>query len=182
MAASRQEYPLSTNVSSPMQAASRRRIAQYRKPDTNPSLHLNGYARDGFVASDDDKNERNESDDESDPAFEDIREAGKPRKSKKRQLGPPITTDEKLERLNHTHRHIVDNFVFEAKRESDKVCAGNRSFHISKCLADHLQILISKNLRAHPFTDTVLREMAINFPKGILIHCITEFRCLQWSR
>lgn len=37
---------------------------------------------------------------------------------------------------------------------------------ISDFFADPCQILMAKNLRAHPFTDTVFREMAINFPKG----------------
>ena len=32
-----------------------------------------------------------------------------------------------------------------------------------------LQILIAKDLQRVPFTDTILREMAINFPKGIII-------------
>ena len=122
VAASRQEYPLSTNVSSPIQAASRRRIAQYRKPDSEPGVYSNGYSRDDFVTSDYDVNERDESEDESDSAFEDVREAGKPRNSKKRQLGPPITTDEKLERLNDIHRCIVDEFLVFAKKESERVC------------------------------------------------------------
>lgn len=122
VAASRQDYPLSTNVSSPIQAASRRRIAQFRKPDSNPGSHLNGHSRDDSVTSDYDVNKCNESDDESDSAFDDVREAGKQRNSRKRQLGPPITTDEKLERLNITHRWVVDEFLVYAKQESEKVC------------------------------------------------------------
>ena len=59
-------------------------------------------------------------DDSSDDAFGDIREAGKPHRSKKRQLGPPITTDEKLETLNQTHRSVVDHFMWEANELSKK--------------------------------------------------------------
>ena len=29
-----------------------------------------------------------------------------------------------------------------------------------------MQLLLEKGLRAHPFTDAMLREMAINFPQG----------------
>ena len=34
---------------------------------------------------------------------------------------------------------------------------------------------MTKDLRAHPFTDTILREMAINFPRGTF----TTFRHLR---
>ena len=108
VAASRHEYPLSTNVSSPIQAASRRRIAQ-NKSDMNP--HSNGYSRDDFVVSDDEESD----------GFEPVRKAGKPRITRKRQLGPPITTDQKLEKLNSIHRLVVDDFVGQAKEESARV-------------------------------------------------------------
>ena len=33
-------------------------------------------------------------------------------------------------------------------------------------IVDKFQLLLEKALRAHPFTDAMLREMAINFPQG----------------
>ncbi|KAK5188684.1 ATP-dependent DNA helicase sgs1, partial [Cryomyces antarcticus] len=141
--AARQDYPLSTNVSSPIQAASKRRLARY---EHHEELHPNGYYRDSFVVSDPADDDFVDNDEQSDDAFEPIREAGRPRKETRKELGPPITIDEKMERLNATHRMVVDDFVNHAKRECN-------------------EILISKSLRAAPFTDTVLREMAINFPK-----------------
>ena len=33
-------------------------------------------------------------------------------------------------------------------------------------IVDRFQLLLEKGLRAHPFTDAMLREMAINFPQG----------------
>ena len=59
-------------------------------------------------------------DDSDDDAFGDIREAGKSQRPRKRQLGPPITIDEKLETLNETHRSVVDHFMWEANELSKK--------------------------------------------------------------
>lgn len=61
------------------------------------------------------------SDDASDYGFEPMREAGKPRRVIKKQLGPPITIDEKLENLNQIHRAVVEDFLIRAKEESKKV-------------------------------------------------------------
>ena len=119
--ASRQDYPQSTNVSSPVQGASRRRIAQYTRTNADPNLDANGYIRDGFAVSDHDGNAFHETEDESDDGFGPIREAGRRQRSKKRQLGPPITIDEKLEGLNPTHRMVVDDFMVHAVQESKKV-------------------------------------------------------------
>lgn len=121
MAASKHEYPLSTNVSSPVQDASRRRNQEHRRLSTDTGLHQNGYARDDFVISDDDADALNDSDEASDDAFEDVRDTRKPGISKTRQLGPPITVDNKLKKLNATHRYVVDDFLIRAKKESEKV-------------------------------------------------------------
>ncbi len=113
----RPDYPLSTNVSSPIQAASRRRVAEQKKPNSKFNSGLNGYACDEFVLSD---NGGLDSEDESD-YFESIREAGKPEKSKIRKLGPPITIDEKLNGVDSSHRLVIEDFLFRAKKESDDV-------------------------------------------------------------
>lgn len=122
MAAAIQDCPLSTNVSSPIQAASRRRIAQYNKSDSHVKLTSKGYSCDAFVITDNDAISANGFDEDSDESFEPVREAGKSRSSKKRELGPPIMADEKLEKLNPTHRMVVDDFMCQAKKESENVC------------------------------------------------------------
>lgn len=117
-------------------------------------------------------NDFQESEDGSETQFESIREAGASPRSKKRKLGPPITIDEKLERLNETHRIVIEEFLLYAKRESDNVCL-LIELEFMVCVFAYLtQILLAKNLRSHPFTDTILREMVINFPKGdrVLLH------------
>ena len=42
------------------------------------------------------------------------------------------------------------------------------SCYVSILNTNRLQIFMDKNLRAQPFFDGVLREMAINFPAGQL--------------
>jgi len=63
-------------------------------------LHSNGYERDDFVISDNDAELAEESEEEDEDAFE---------------------PDHKLERLNPTHRMVVDEFMVHAKRECEKV-------------------------------------------------------------
>ena len=99
-------------------------------------LHSNGYARDDFVVSDDGDRETEETGDDED-AFEPIREFGKPERSRKRPLGPPITTDDKLDRLNETHRIIVDDFVTHAKKECERVRHGS----LLSSVAGHMLIV-----------------------------------------
>ena len=120
--AARREYPQSTNVSSPIQAASRRRQVQREGENQKfeRALHRNGYARDNFVISDDEAQNFEENNEEEDE-FEHIREAGRPQRTSRRQLGPPITTDEKLGRLNQTHRMVVEDFMIHARKVSNDV-------------------------------------------------------------
>lgn len=132
---SRADNPPSTNVSSPIQAASRRRAL----PRSMAAFSNDEYVEDDFVVDDDSedafekpapikrlqrRNERHaahESSDDSDENFGRVREAGRPQRPRKRNIGPPITTDEKLENLNPIHREVVEGFMLEAKKESDKV-------------------------------------------------------------
>ena len=116
VAAAYPDYPASTNVSSPIQATSRRRAKQKHKEGIDCDLRRNQYAEDDFVVKDDDLDE---SEDESDD-FEPVREKGAARSSKKRRLGPPITVDEKMESLNEIHQMIVENFLDRAKQQSQK--------------------------------------------------------------
>lgn len=140
-------------------------MREWDDPKTDRILHRNGYARDNFVISDDEAYQSEGNDQEGDDDFETIREAGKPQRTTRRQLGPPITTDEKLERLNPTHRMVVEDFMVRARKVSNNVSLIGEMRLLERYMLI-LQILIAKDLRAVPFTDTILREMAINFPKG----------------
>ncbi|KAF3388989.1 ATP-dependent DNA helicase hus2/rqh1 [Penicillium rolfsii] len=122
-----QNYPQSTMVSSPIQSAHDRRQArsQHRSKRINDSS----------------------TDDESD-GFEPLRVAGRTRNETGHAVGPPITIDQKMERLDHLHRAVVEDFEVTAKR--------------------YLQeIVVEKGLRSQPFPDHILRDMAITFPKNI---------------
>ncbi|UJO23873.1 ATP-dependent DNA helicase hus2/rqh1 [Fulvia fulva] len=133
------QAPLSTNVSSPIQAASKR-----KKPAQQANLrdmHANGYQRDEFVVSDPEDGDYHSSSD----GFEPVRVAGKTRTAKKaRELGPPITTDNVMDRLPEVHRILVEDFMN----------------HGEKKVKD---IQTKRNLAMVPFTNTVLRQMAIHF-------------------
>ena len=135
------ELPLSTNVSSPIQAASSRKKA---KQPARGDTHANGYHRDDFVVSDPNDDDYGIIDDESSDAFEPVRIAGKTRVDKTKTLGPPITTDELMATLDDVHRTLVESFVTSARK-------------VAK------DISLDKSLRAVPFSDTVLRLMAIRF-------------------
>lgn len=154
VAAAHPDYPASTNVSSPIQVASRRRVRHTTKVMPEPDLHRNGYAQDGFVVGDDD-----ESDAFSE--MEPIRVKGKSRSVSKRPLGPPITTDGNHGGLTELHQAVVEDFLNNARARSREV-SFNTPFE--RCDSTNIfQILLSKQLREHPFTDTMLREMAINW-------------------
>lgn len=133
--------PLSTFVSSPNEPTIARKQPN---PLNRADRHANGYRRDGFVVSDPDENHAELEDDDSDDGFEPVRIGGQSRPERQRNLGPPIRTDEAMDRLDDIHRMLVDDFVRNAKSKAQ-------------------QISLNKNLSTVPFTDTVLRAMAINF-------------------
>jgi bloom syndrome protein len=95
-----QSYPQSTMVSSPIQSAHDRRQArsQQRSKRVNDSS----------------------TDDESD-GFEPLRVAGRSRNENGHAVGPPITIDQKMERLDHLHRAVVEDFEVTAKRYLQEV-------------------------------------------------------------
>lgn len=123
VAASHPDFPGSTNISSPVQAASRRRAGQITKAAPTLELHKYRYSRNvDFVASDDeDEGVVDEADNDSEEEFEPERVKGKTRSVSKRPLGPPITTDEKIERLNDIHQAVVEGFLNTAKDEGRRV-------------------------------------------------------------
>ena len=177
VAGSRAENPPSTNVSSPLRASKIRATPRGKAATLNHQ-----YSDDNFVVEDNEldeafeiprvirrshqRSERGIQDeaDESDDDFGQIRRAGRPQRSRKRDIGPPITIDEKVANLNPIHRGVLEGFLLEAKKESEKVGVSRSIiFSLSHTLG---QIKMFKSVRAEPFSTTMLREMAINFPRG----------------
>lgn len=135
-------FPMSTNVSSPLQAASRRNRASR---EDLVSGGLKQYEYDGFVVPDAMDDEYGDSDGEySDDAFEPVRIAGQNRSAKSKVMGPPIKSDTAMDHLDDVHQGVVMDFLERGRQEGRK-------------------IMINKSLRAVPFTDTMLRLMAIHF-------------------
>lgn len=95
-----QPHPQSTMVSSPIQSANDRRQARTQKR----SIPVG------------------DSDDDSD-GFEPIRVAGRTGNQSTREMGPPITSDQRLDRLDHLHRAVVEDFEVTAKRYLQEVSA-----------------------------------------------------------
>jgi bloom syndrome protein len=93
-----QPHPQSTMVSSPVQSANDRRQARTQKR----SIPVN------------------DSDDDSD-GFEPVRVAGGAGNHTSREMGPPITNDQRLDRLDHLHRAVVEDFEVTAKRYLQEV-------------------------------------------------------------
>jgi bloom syndrome protein len=91
--------PESTNVSSPVQTANRRRLARYR--------HNTG---DGESDSDRDSD-----------GFERIRVAGKKERNEKKQPGPPITQDHRFDQLDPLHKAVAEDFMVYAKNYCQEV-------------------------------------------------------------
>ena len=97
----------STALTSPLnETASRRKPINRRGEGAVDSRH---YARDSFVASDD----------EDESFFETVQE--RRRREETPQLGPPITNDERMANLPELHRVFIDQFVEEANREMEKI-------------------------------------------------------------
>jgi bloom syndrome protein len=95
-----QGAPHSTMVSSPVIAAQDRRMErfQYSGAPVRPAAY-----------------------DDSDDGFEPIRTNSQPRRANTHQSGPPITCDQRLERLDHLHRAVVEGFEVNAKEYLQKV-------------------------------------------------------------
>ncbi|KAF2470450.1 uncharacterized protein BDR25DRAFT_287400 [Lindgomyces ingoldianus] len=143
VAASRSEYP-STNIPSPVQRLSKRRIQQYTydledydcEKEDEQSRHGRSNRPNGFAVSNDEDDE-----DAYDPL--------PPKRSKAlhtvQSLGAPITVDERVSGLDDLQRDIMEDFVRGARNTAEK-------------------ILMSKDLRKKPFSDTIFREMALRLP------------------
>lgn len=141
----KKDLPMSTNVSSPIQGASRR-----KKSAKQGEMHANGYRKDNFIVSDPEdeifQDAESESDDEF--GFEPVRDARKPQKMPvPRGLAPRITSDEVIDSLNDVHRFVLEHFMPLA---------------IQKCK----DIQKKKDMKMAPFTDTMLKHMLIHWTEN----------------
>ncbi|KAL5358700.1 hypothetical protein BJX96DRAFT_163931 [Aspergillus floccosus] len=97
----------------------------------------------------------NDSDSDGDSdGFEPVRVAGQQKRDKRHVPGPPITQDHRFDQLDPLHKAVAEDFMVYAKNYCQ-------------------DLVLKKGLRNQPFTDTVLREMVISFPKG-KINCIVS--------
>ena len=128
-----QSFP-STILTSPIAQPRGRRALANRDDSDDETAHPYG-APDDFVAP--------ESEDEEE-YFEPLRSRGKQREATPAELGPPVTTDERMGALPELHRVFVYQFVEEAKKEVDR-------------------IKNDRNLARLFFNESNLREMAISW-------------------
>ena len=111
---------MSTNVSSPVQAATRRRNVQKTKTSDQLDLQFNAYSHNEVLMSDEEIS-LPKPEDEFDNAWPLTRGLRAPYGQKKKRLGPPITADEKIEGLNSIHRLVIDDFMVRATNECRRV-------------------------------------------------------------
>ncbi|KAL2011994.1 hypothetical protein VTN00DRAFT_4712 [Thermoascus crustaceus] len=97
--AAAEDYPQSTNVSSPIQSAARRRNRNRTVLETFPT----------------------DEDGEDSDGFEPIRITGESRPRESYVVGPPITNDEKLKSLDENHQMILEDFMHRAKKECHNI-------------------------------------------------------------
>jgi bloom syndrome protein len=145
-AATRTEYP-STNISSPEQGPSKKNIQQYAYDDEgeesyfedmypNPKKARSKYKDDGFAM-----------DDEFPDNFEPTRKSKASASKRSKALSAPITVDQRTAGLSETQSAILEDFMGGARSMNEK-------------------IMLKKDLRNKPFSDTILREMGLDLPKN----------------
>ncbi|KAF7539016.1 hypothetical protein G7Z17_g12506 [Cylindrodendrum hubeiense] len=135
-----QDLPASTYVSSPVG----RRRKKSRVIDSDDEAHAvmaNGYMNDRFAMPDD------EVDEDEEEAFNELPEH-RPAKPPAKRLGPPISTDTRLQDLPDIHQDIIHGFVQEAKK-----------------LEEHIRN--RKELRKPLFTERDFQEMAIHWTTSL---------------
>ncbi|OCT46271.1 bloom syndrome protein [Cladophialophora carrionii] len=129
-------YPTSTNVSSPLQPRTDRKLP---RPVEDP----NSDDEDFIVHTSEMEGEDVPSDKDEDAFGDDI--ALDHSGTRKKKLGPPITSDTSMS-LNSIHQHILDHFIEDARA------------HIKR-------ISIAKCLRQVPVTESTLRLIGVEFPQ-----------------
>jgi bloom syndrome protein len=128
-------YPASTNVSSPLQPRTNRRLPQpVEDPDSGDE---------DFIVHTSEMEGDDVHDDED--AFSDDLALDHSVSRKASELGPRITSDTSTN-LNPTHQHILDDFVEQARAQMRRISIG-------------------KSLRQVAVTDRTLREIGVRFPQ-----------------
>ncbi|EME77960.1 uncharacterized protein MYCFIDRAFT_216933 [Pseudocercospora fijiensis CIRAD86] len=140
--------PMSTNVSSPVQAVSKRKKAAAQS-NVRQSRQANDYERDGFVVDDPSEDSFGE-DAETETDDEYYAPAPQPIKPQRKRIAPQprgrtITIDDTMSNLSELHKDFVAQFEQEAEEKCKTLM--NQNFH----------------LKSQPFTNTILRQMAIRW-------------------
>ncbi|KAH8737198.1 hypothetical protein BGZ61DRAFT_377933 [Ilyonectria robusta] len=125
----------STWVSSPV-GRRKKKSQVVDSDDEELAMMANGYVNDRFAMPDDPM-------DDDEEAFDELPKH-RPAKPPSKRLGPPISTDTRLQDLPEIHQDIIHGFVLEAKKIEENI--RNR-----------------KELRKPLFTDRDFQEMAIHW-------------------
>jgi bloom syndrome protein len=138
-----QGYPQSTMVSSPIQSANDRRHARSQQRSAGAD---------------------HSSDDEDSDGFEPIRVVGKQRRDNARELGPPITSDEKMDQLDHLHRAVVEDFEVTAKRYLQDVRSSQFDFLVTMLIC-FPRLSLRKDFVTSPFRIPFCAKSPSDSPK-----------------
>ena len=135
----KQNQPFSSTIVTSPITEPRKRRSSANKDESDEDIEYPYGTPDDFVAPDSDEEQE---------YFESLQSKGKEREATPAGLGPPVTTDERMEALPELHRVFVYQFVEEAKKEVDR-------------------IKNDRNLARLFFTESNLREMAISWTVSI---------------
>jgi bloom syndrome protein len=139
VAASRQDYPQSTNISSPIVSSKKRKTARCAFVDDEAEAdddgasdddasdidqyeqHRNGYFKDTFVVGSDEVEYADEAD--SDDGFEQVRTGGRKQINSKITPDEPITIDSQISKLDASHERCLQCLVIDGMTLSEEVSA-----------------------------------------------------------
>ncbi|OAL38496.1 hypothetical protein AYO20_02145 [Fonsecaea nubica] len=130
------DYPVSTNVSSPLQPRSRK---------IPPRPQFDEDTDEDFV---------DEVEEDADFFFDPVPAVGGTRSKRNKKVGPPITTDDRTGGLDEVHQHILNDFVDNAKKEIKRI-------HITKGLRQtSISDLVLREIATQfPQDEAALRNM-----------------------
>jgi bloom syndrome protein len=137
----------STNVSSPVRKKARRQVVRTHGSDESDGFESahhtsNGYAIDDFVVDDEEEEEY----DADDTGYHQTVSTSSRRRSRAGSAEVKKEASDPMEQLSPQRRDVVENIIAYSRRQ----CRN---------------IMFSKSLRTQPFSNTVLRDMAILAPR-----------------
>jgi bloom syndrome protein len=138
---------LSTNVSSPVRKKARRQVVRTHDSDESDGFEFahrttNGYAIDDFVVEDEEEEEY----DPDETGYNQVKSTPSRKQSRAGNVKIKRETSDPMNQLSPQRRDVVENIMEYSRRQ----CRN---------------LMFSKSLRTQPFSDTVLRDMAIRAPK-----------------